>query len=82
SEAALPPAMRKTEEVLHNMILDKFVEFSGEKHKGCIQGQGSTSSLIHRTTTGYMDTSSDSYNSTTSMSMLEQNVFLIKPFEF
>ncbi|MCI60455.1 hypothetical protein A2U01_0081711, partial [Trifolium medium] len=45
------------------MILDKFVEFFGGKHKGRVQGQGCTSSFIQRTPTGYVDTSSGSFNS-------------------
>ncbi|GAU46507.1 hypothetical protein TSUD_285890 [Trifolium subterraneum] len=68
SEAALPPAQRKSIEVLHDMILDKFVEFSGGKHKGHVQGQGCTSSFIQRTPTGYVDVSMNSFNSSSSMS--------------
>jgi hypothetical protein len=33
SEAALPPEQRLCDEVLQNQILDKFVEFSGERKK-------------------------------------------------
>ncbi|GAU45841.1 hypothetical protein TSUD_175400 [Trifolium subterraneum] len=68
SEAALPPDKRKSIEVLHNMILDKFVEFSGGKHKGHVQGQGCTSSFIQRTPSGYVDVLMNSYNSSSSMS--------------
>ncbi|XP_045805091.1 uncharacterized protein LOC123898230 [Trifolium pratense] len=68
TEAALPLALRKTDVELQNMILDKFVEFSGGKYKGRIVGQGSTSSLVQRTTRGYMmDNMSDSYDSTATM---------------
>jgi hypothetical protein len=49
------------------MIIDKFVEFSGGKHHGRIVGQGSTSSFIQRTPAGFIDTSSDSFNSTASI---------------
>ncbi|KAK2455934.1 hypothetical protein QL285_003346 [Trifolium repens] len=62
SEAALPPEQRLCDEVLHNQILDKFVEFSGGKKKGHIQGQGSTSSFIQRTPAGYIDVSSRPFN--------------------
>jgi hypothetical protein len=67
TEAALPPSQRKSEDVIHNMIIDKFVEFSGGKHHGRIVGQGSTSSFIQRTPAGFIDTSSDSLGSTASI---------------
>ncbi|WJX19761.1 hypothetical protein P8452_09404 [Trifolium repens] len=62
SEAALPPEQRLCDEVLKNQILDKFVEFSGGKKKGHIQGQGCTSSFIQRTPAGYIDVSSRPFN--------------------
>ena len=67
SEAALPPSKRQSEFVLQNMIIDKFVEFSGGKNHGRIVGQGSTSSFIRKTPGGYIDASSESFNSTASM---------------
>jgi hypothetical protein len=66
-EAALPPSKRTSDAILQNMILDKYVKFSGGKKHGRIQGLGSTSSFIQRTPAGYVDTSSDSYDSTASM---------------
>jgi hypothetical protein len=68
SEAALPPEQRESDEVLQNQILDKFVEYSGGKKKGHVRGQGCTSSFIWRTPVGYMDVSSQSFNSSSSMS--------------
>jgi hypothetical protein len=68
SEAALPPEQRKIDEVFQNQILDKFVEYSEGKKKGHVQGQGCTSSFIQRTSVGYMDVSSQSFNSSSSMS--------------
>ncbi|GAU43465.1 hypothetical protein TSUD_141030 [Trifolium subterraneum] len=59
-EASLPPAQRKSVDVIHNMILDKFVEFSGGKHHGHVHGQGCTSSFIQRTPGGYMNISNAS----------------------
>jgi hypothetical protein len=67
SEAALPPSKRQSESVLQNMIIDKFVEFSGGKNHGRAFGQGSTSSFIQKTPGGYIDASSESFNSTASM---------------
>ncbi|KAK2415939.1 hypothetical protein QL285_038376 [Trifolium repens] len=67
SEAALPPSKRKSEFVLQNMIIEKFVEFLGGKNHGRIVGQGSTSSFIRKTPGGYIDASSESFNSTASM---------------
>jgi hypothetical protein len=49
------------------MIIDKFVQFSGGKHHGRVQGQGSTSSFIQKTPAGFIDNSSDSCNSTVSI---------------
>ncbi|WJX89753.1 hypothetical protein P8452_71724 [Trifolium repens] len=62
SEAAIPPEQRLCDEALQNQILDKFVEFSGGKKKGNIQGQGCTSSFIQRTPAGYIDVSSQPFN--------------------
>jgi hypothetical protein len=67
SEVALPSSKRKSEVVLQNMIIDKFVDFRGGKNHGRIQGQGSTSSFIQKTPAGYIDASSDSYNSIANM---------------
>jgi hypothetical protein len=50
------------------MIKDKFVKFFWVKYRGHVLGQGSTSSIIHKTLARYIDTASSSYNNIASVS--------------